>query len=137
MLSTEARTKVAKVLPAALEQFSGTDQYHRLSPLHGRLVVTDGVKYLCDQAGAYWLVDVIASHQRRALRDPMLQDIQFWTIRVDEEKRTALVTCARDEDDVVIRQRIPWTDFPLAEQRIWVERGGPNDTWVAMLPGER
>ena len=48
--------------PAELHQhlahFSGTKHYHRT---HSGLLVTDGVKYLADQAGAYWLLDIIWS----------------------------------------------------------------------------
>jgi len=48
-------------LQKGLAGFSGTEAYHRLSPLHGKLVCTDGVKYLADKAGAFWLIDAIAS----------------------------------------------------------------------------
>ena len=45
-----------------LRQFTGTTQWHRWSKLT-ELVCTDGAKYLADEAGAYWLLDAIASHQ--------------------------------------------------------------------------
>jgi len=41
-----------------LTQFSGTERYHRT---HLGLLATDGAKYLADEAGAYWLLDIIWS----------------------------------------------------------------------------
>lgn len=147
--------KSPEEITAGLAQFTGTEQYHRISPIHSDLVVTDGVKYLCDAAGAYWLIDVIASWQRRARRDPALRDMQFWTLTVETRwthedfcpvkdadtpccgktlSRCGVVRCWRDEGDRAFSQRIPYTDFPLPEVKIWVQRG--ESAYVAMLPGE-
>jgi len=135
MLTIERREQVAHELHTALDQFSGTEGYHRLSPLHGRLVATDGVKYLCEQAECYWLLDAIASWQHKALRDPKLREMQFWTLQVNDD-RTAILTVARDAGDIAFHQDIEFTDFPLPEVKIWVGPGGPSDTFVAMLPSE-
>lgn len=43
-----------------LDHFTGTECYYRY--LCG-LRLTDGVKYLADEGGAYWLLDIIASYQ--------------------------------------------------------------------------
>jgi len=43
-----------------LNTFIGTTGYYRY--LAG-LKLTDGVKYLADEAGAYWLLDIICSYQ--------------------------------------------------------------------------
>lgn len=64
-----------------LNQFTGTFEYHR--HWTRRLLFTDGVQYLAENAGAYWLIDLIASHQPRCRKDAMLSSIQFWTLRVD------------------------------------------------------
>lgn len=44
-----------------LSPFTGTEHWYK----HwlGGLLYTDGVKYVADQAGAYWLIDAIASYQ--------------------------------------------------------------------------
>ena len=42
-----------------LSQFIGTENYYRHWTGHG--VYTDGVKYLAEKAGAYWLIDAILS----------------------------------------------------------------------------
>jgi len=59
---------------ASLDGFSGTENYYQHS---SRLVYTDGVKHLVENAGAYWLLDIISSYQNMASRDSMLQDMQF------------------------------------------------------------
>ncbi len=43
-----------------LNQFTGTECYYAY--LVG-LKLTDGVKFMADKAGAYWLLDIIASYQ--------------------------------------------------------------------------
>ena len=58
---------------AVLAGFSGTEEYHRYSPLFRRMLLTDGAKYVADNGGghgAYWLMDAIASHQPKLLRSP-------------------------------------------------------------------
>ncbi|MCK9598089.1 MAG: hypothetical protein M0R06_03545 [Sphaerochaeta sp.] len=48
-------------LEAGLAQFYGSEQWYKAS--FGGVVYTDGVKYLADHAGAYWLIDAVASYQ--------------------------------------------------------------------------
>lgn len=123
-------------LRETLEGFTGTEHYYKFL---GGLVFTDGVKYLIEQANCFWLLTLIASYQRHCLKDKMLREMQFWTVRATA-KGTAVVTCDRDKGDEAIRQDIQTTDFPLEEVRIWVELGsvdGVNPAYVAMLPSER
>lgn len=121
-------------LEASLGGFAGTECYHRLSPLHSGLVVTDGVLFLAQEAKAFWLIDAIASHQPKCRKDASLRDFQFWTLDVADD-HSAVLKCERDTDDVAIVQRIPYTDFPLKQARVWVQPGDER-TWVAMLPSE-
>ncbi len=111
-----------------LAQFTGTNEYHRFSILSS-LVLTDGVKCLCEQASSYWLMDVIASYQSKCNKDEMLKDFQLWTLKVNGSQ--GVVTCERDTNDVAIRQVIPYTDFPLKEIKLYCENG------VICLPSER
>jgi hypothetical protein len=134
------KTPTPTQLEASLAQFSGTADYYQHA--FGRLVYTDGVKYLADQAGAYWLIDAIASYQadRRLTAHRMLRDLQFWTLTVQPD-HSALLTCIADTDLApAISQRVEWTDFPFAEVKVWVERSrldGKSECMIAMLPGER
>jgi hypothetical protein len=47
--------------PAQLSNFTGTEKYHRISRRH---LLTDGTKYLADEAECFWMMDAIASHLR-------------------------------------------------------------------------
>lgn len=44
---------------ASLTEFTGTERYYRISRKH---LLTDGTKFLADQAQCYWMMDAIASH---------------------------------------------------------------------------
>ena len=108
-------------LIADLRQFTGTTQWHRWSRLT-HLICTDGVKYLAEEAGAYWLLDAIASHQNApAIRDSRrLQEFQVWILKVNDDKSCRL-TCAEDSDVAsVVIQDIEFTDFSLAEIKLYV-----------------
>ena len=146
-------TKLGKLNPeeirSSLGQFTGTIDYHRYSPLFRNFLLTDGVKYLCEAAHCYWLIDIIASYQihPKVKEHPKLQEIQFWTLEVDLEKHKGVVRCDWDSGQPVIEQAIPYTDFVLESQRIWVQpHSVPDDSagalrwkrvgWVAHLPSE-
>ena len=129
-------------IEAALAQCSGSENYHYNAITHAAsMVYTDGVKTLAEMAGAYWLIDAIASHQPEALKDKMLLEMQFWTLTVKDG--SAVLMCERDTGDIAITQDIPYTDFPLPVMRVWLEPGytsignGPQKVMVAMLPSER
>lgn len=51
-----------------------------LLSLHARSQAADGVKYMADEAGAYWLLDIIASYQTDAKirREPF----QVWELKL-------------------------------------------------------
>lgn len=108
-----------------LEQFTGTTRYYP----HGLgLKYSDGVKFLADRAGAYWLIDSIALHQPHCLKDPMLQEIQFWKLKV--ENLSGVLTCERDEGDVYLSEPISFTDFPLDSITLYLADG------ILYLPSE-
>lgn len=60
-------------LENGLTNFYGTEDYHKFSILFPNLFLTDGVKFLADNAGAYWLMDIIGSYQPKCRKDLMLQ----------------------------------------------------------------
>jgi len=117
----------AEELRSSLRSFTGTTAYY---PHWSRMVAyTDGVKFLADEAGAHWLIDVIASWQPKALKDPDLREFQLWEISVSENQR-AVVKCSRDSEDEAFRQEIPYTDLMLDYVRLYVE------DHVILLPSE-
>jgi hypothetical protein len=117
-----------------LAQFTGTSQWYRWSILFRKCVLTDGTKYLAEQAGAYWLMDAIASHQPKALKNANLRDFQLWTLTVKNSK--GLLECREDSDTKpIITQKIEHTDFPLEKINLYCN---PLDetTRVIYLPSE-
>ncbi|NJL42457.1 MAG: hypothetical protein HC856_01605 [Pseudanabaena sp. RU_4_16] len=131
--------KESKLTHADLEQFTGTTQYYRYSPLFRRMVLTDGTRYLAEVGECYWLFDHIASLQAHpAIKEhPELKDIQFWRLEVREDQ-AATLTCEWDKGKTVYIEEISFTDFPLDHVRIWIA-----PTWlenglvqVALLPSE-
>lgn len=116
-----------------LRQFSGGEERYRHALLGDRFLYTDGVRFLAEQAGAYWLIDAIASYQldRRIRGDAMLRDFQLWTLRL--HNGGAVLTLRRDSgagQRPVIQQDIDYTDFPLDKVTLYVENG------VLLLPSE-
>ena len=123
----------ASEIKSGLVQFYGTENYHRWSPLFSGHLLTDGVNWLCENADCFWLVDAIASYHAEAMKDEMMRDMQFWTLKVKDGKATLIGE--RDTGNVAFTQEIPFTDFPLDEIKIWVSRADPTNM-VLMLCGE-
>ena len=113
-------------IKTGLNGFYGTNEWHRWSILFPKMLLTDGAKYVADKCEAYWLMDNIASHQRKALQDKKLQDIQFWTLKLNAKgsRYAATLICERDTGDIAIKQEIEYTDFPLPEIKLYVQPMG-------------
>ena len=48
-----------KFVPTQLSYFTGTEKYYRISRRH---LLTDGTKYLAEEAECFWMMDAISSH---------------------------------------------------------------------------
>ena len=105
---------MTKLTPAELEtglaQFYGTEHYYRHM---GPIVLTDGAKYLADNAGCYWLYDIVFSVL------PKLRGEGFAAVKltVDLAKKKGIVVIDDGNGRKLYRQVIPYTDFPLAASR--------------------
>ena len=121
-----------------LDQFTGTEGYHRWSLLFPRMVLTDGAKFVADNGGkhgCFWLMDAIASHQPKAMKNPDLREMQFWNLTVKPD-HSAVLTCRADSGrEPAITQKIEYTDFDLPAIDLWV---GPVDerTYTILLKSE-
>ena len=117
----------AAEIRSALQLFTGTTAYYQ----HWTklIVYTDGVKYLAEAAGAFWLIDAIALAQPRAVRDPWLREFQLWELHTRAD-HTATLICLRDSDAEAFRRGICFTDFPMDYVRLYVEGN------VLLLPSE-
>ena len=99
-----------------------------------RGVYSSGVKYVADQAGAFWLIDAIMSHQTAKLIEAC-DGFQHWTLTKNKTGSGAKLVCTDGGIDgkpkVVVTQKIPFTDFPLQSIEFYYEYG------VLMLKAER
>jgi hypothetical protein len=102
--------------PHILAQFTGSESYYR----HGlvrSIVFTDGVKYIADTAGAYWLLDEIALAQKG---QPAVarEEFQVWSLKVNANS-TATLTCEDGNDRPVFSKTLTFTDFPQDGVTLW------------------
>jgi hypothetical protein len=111
----------------ALGQFTGSESFYRYG-LKGEFLFTEGVKYVADTVGAYWLLDEITLAQRFN-RAVAAEEFQLWTLKVAGDN-TALLSCDDGNGLIVYSKRIPFTDFPTCGMKFYVCKS------VIMLPSE-
>ena len=115
-METQKKTK-EPLSESDLAQFTGTEHWYK----HwlGKVVFTDGVKYLAERAGngCFWLLDEIAISQSRP--EVSAEEFQVWILKVDLEKRSAVLTCDHGNDNVVFSKAIEFTDFPMPEMKLY------------------
>ena len=131
---SERTQYTAEQISNALLHFTGTECYYRY--WIGLTHLTDGVKFLADNANCYWLLDAIGSYQSELAKhaDDRLRCMQFWKLKVNAD-RTAVLACNADSDvPPAVTQEIELTDFPLPEIDIWV--GIEEGRRIALLPSE-
>jgi len=93
-----------------LRHFTGSECFYR-HPLTG-FVYTEGVQYVANKGGAYWLLDKILTCQ--ILPSLKGEGFQSWTLRVADD-HTATLTCTDGNYRKLHREEIVYTDFPLEE----------------------
>ena len=120
-------------LQAALQNFTGTERYHRFNALMPNVLLTDGVKFLAENAGAYWLLDVIGSYL------PKLRQAgeNFGVARYAGTPGGSGLFSITDDvpaHETYAMQTVEFSDFPLDEIKLYVSFDG--EYWVILLPGE-
>jgi len=114
-----------------LANCNGFDTVHR-HWLGGKY--SAGVHYVAEQAGAFWLIDAVFSHQSAKVRQAC-DGFQHWTLTLNKTGTGAVLTCTDGGIDgttkKVVTQKIPFTDFPLKSIEMFLENG------VLMLKQER
>ena len=133
---------------ANLNQFTGTEGYHLFNGMFRNFVATDGTIHVAKEAGAFWLLEAIASHiaTNGKLRVGPLADMQFWkleskTLKSGPNKGSKRweLSCRMDSDmPPVVTQKIEFSDFPLDSIDLWVAPSmmGDRKVWVIYLPSE-
>jgi hypothetical protein len=110
-----------------IRQFTGSEHWYRHS-LVRKVLYTDGVQYVAEHGGAYWLTDEIALAQgfdKAVAAEPF----QVWDLRVNAD-HTATLTCTDGNSLLVREKKIEFSDFPLDEIRFYFTDN------VILLPSE-
>jgi hypothetical protein len=113
-----------------IAQTTGTGDWYR--HWAGGLIYTDGVLFVAETCGAHWLIDLIASHQRK----PKLRRNPFQVWQLTKEKDgTFAARCWDDtpgESNRLVTQKFDYSDFPddLLPFTLWLESG------TLLLPAE-
>jgi len=110
-----------------LARFRRSEEFYPRPPY--ALVYTTGVRFLAERCGLFWLIDVIAAWQWRALRDPDLAIFQLWELQRIGTRRILL--CKRDSDNVAFALPVGDRDSALEYVSLYVQFG------VLMLPSEK
>jgi hypothetical protein len=101
---------------AALDQFTGTETWYRHSMVP-KVTYTEGVKYVAETYGAYWLLDLIVFSQidSEKLRK---EYFQVWKLEVGDD-RVGKITVDDGDHNIIHRSEIPFTDFPQPGITLW------------------
>ena len=94
---------------------NGSENLYRYS--FTKFIYTDGIKALVQECKAYWLIDLIISHQIQV--EVNKEPFQVWHLkRVENDSFT--ITATDGNDNKVARQQIPFSDFPYDLATFWM-----------------
>ena len=113
-----------------LRNFYGTEHYYRANP---GLLVTDGVKFLADNAGCYWLLDMVWSYL------PVLRKSRdtFFVVRyagTPGESGLFFITDDIPANQTYATQTVEYSDFPLDEIVMYLS--ATEEEFILMLRSE-
>lgn len=112
-------------LSVALRQFTGTTNWYT-SPLYPWMKYTDGIKFVAETVGAYWLLTILGTElQELNESEPFLHIILY----VEEDGAEIVAGDGNGEFDLY-RRKIDVTDFPVGEWTFYLING------VLILPSE-
>ena len=116
--------EIPETIRATLAQAYGTTQYWKIYP---DLLITDGVKIMAEMCNAYWLLQDAFIW----LHSDCTKGEEFIVFKLTLNEHSALFSIEDGNYNVLAKQDIPFTDFPLKEGIImyWCDN-------VLMLPTE-
>ena len=93
-----------------LAVFTGTTQWFK-HPLFEKFY-TVGIKYMAETFSAFWLIDLVFSHQLT----PKVRNEQFQTWVLKRIAGNSFIAIATDgNDNIIAQQQIPFSDFDADE----------------------
>lgn len=104
---------------------NGSENFYRHNT--AKIMYTDGVKQMAEGCEAYWLIDLIISHQVNSTvkKEPF----QVWDLKREQDNKFSIL-CTDGNHNRITSQEIPFSDFPYDLATIWLV----ND--CLMLPKE-
>ena len=106
-----------KNLSTIMQNYYGTENYYTNDYL--AFNYTDGVKAFCENAMAYWILDIVNSVVRTEKK--MSEDLI--TIKLIVRKDSTATISFKDYEGTIYKQEIPFTDCPVGEWRFFYENG--------------
>lgn len=92
-----------------LKQFYCSEAFYK-NPLFPKYIYTEGVKYLAEQAGAYWLIDYIYSNQQ----DSKIATAHFQAWKLKQKGSSAATITVDDGNKNILESfELEFTDFPF------------------------
>ena len=119
-------TTLQQEITSTLPHFTGSEMMYAHRTFSGRLLLTEGCNYIREKCESFWLFDLIQSYQYKLKS----HHFQTWTLERVDNHYAFMVTCTDGNDKVLVRQKIPFSDFPLPGLVIWKVDN------VVMLPSE-
>lgn len=119
----------------ALPQYYGSERFYRLGV--GNAVMTEGVQFLAEAAGAHWLMtdlSVVQSMKKELRMQPFLCAI-LKLQPPEANKQPAVLTVTDGAKNVLYMQKYDDTDFPLEEITLWLEENETGGKTI-LLPSE-
>lgn len=126
-MTTDTTTRITDPdeLAGHLADFIGTGSYYS-NKLTGA-TYTDGVQFFAEAAGAYWLLDIIATEVQAAAKE---NNERFVCVRAVATNGKARLTADDGDGNVFWKKGIDMTDLPEGTWPIWLIDG------VMLLPSE-
>ena len=127
---------------ADLNGHNGVNQWYFNAQARS-VLYSSGLKVVFDKGEAYWLLSALLAHETKNIglkaacqNDEDFDFLHFWTLTVNPDK-SAVLSCRKDTDQPeVVRQEIPFTDFPLPSLTIYAGNDGPGTPRKLFLPSE-
>ena len=98
-----------------LGQFTGTENYFKSNMFVPKMMHTDGVEYFCNQACAYWFLDVVATEIF-----PLQEKDYFLSVKMKVDDGRAIITAEDGNGNELHKKFIDFTDCPEGEYNFFL-----------------
>ena len=100
-----------------------------------KICYTEGVKYLADKTGSYWLIDEIAY----VILPHLIKEDKDWFYSIElsvNSDRSAMIIIGNGNSNIHLKHNINWTDFPMTEEKVRFYLCDSGSYYCLMLPSE-